>query len=196
MELLLLGMICLLCCLPVVTAGPAVTALFGTVYDLRFDQENKLLRSYFGLLRARFKTAAAAWLLGLSGFAALLCYWMLLRLYCGGGPLYIALSALLALAALALEGLLCYLFPLISRYGNSLREHVRNAGILMLRYFPKTLLMIFIQLLPLLMFSYLPFVLMQTLLFWILLCPGLSAAANVQLLRPVFQKLEEDCAEE
>lgn len=195
MELVLLGMICMICCLPVITVGPAVTALFGSVYELRFDQENKLLRCYFKLFRTKFKTTVAAWLLGLSGFAALLCYWVLLRIY-AKGAIYTAFCIVLAIAALTLEGLLCYLFPLISRYGNSLREHVRNAGILMLRYFPKTLLMIFIQLLPLLMFSYLPFVMMQTLLFWILLCPGLSAAANVQLLRPVFEKLEEDSLEE
>lgn len=190
MELVLLGLLCLLCCLPVVTVGPAVTALFGTISSLRFEAGNKLVKSYFQAFREHFKTALQAWMLGLMGFAALLCYWLLLRLYLQG-VVYTVLTAVLILLALGLEGTLCYLFPLISRYGNSLQEHIRNAVILMIRYFPRTLLMVLIQLLPLLMFCYLPFVLLYTLLFWALLCPGLSALANVTLLRPVFAKLEE-----
>ena len=87
-------------------------------------------------------------------------------------------------------GALCYVFPLIARYENTLREHARNALILSIRYFPKTLAMLFIRLLPLLTFWFMPVTFIQTLLLWILFAPGFSAQADAFLLRPVFEKLE------
>ena len=37
-DLAVLSVICLLCCLPVVTIGPALVALNKTVYDLTIDR--------------------------------------------------------------------------------------------------------------------------------------------------------------
>lgn len=194
-DLTVLGLICMVCCVPVVTVGPAVTALFKTVHDLTIERGSGIVRTYFRAFRDNFKQAAIAWLLALLGFTSLACDWLLLKLYFQGTAYTVLAWAVLGLA-LALEGLLCYLFPLISRYDDTLRKHFHNAGLLMIRYFPKTLLMILIQMLPLLMASYMPYVLMQTLLFWILFCPGFSAQANVFLLRPIFQRLESGSARE
>lgn len=192
-DLTMLGLITLVCCVPVVTIGPAVAALFKSVYDLTLERGKGIIKSYFRAFRDNFKQAAAAWLLALLGFVSLFCDWFLLKLYLQGTAYTVLAWAVLVLALL-LEAVLCYLFPLISRYDNTLQEHVRNAVILSIRYFPKTLLMVLIQMLPLLMASYMPFVLLQTVLLWILFCPGLSAQANVCLLRPVFEKLESDAA--
>lgn len=192
-DLTVLGLTCLVCCLPVVTIGPAVTALFRSVYDLNLERGGGIFQLYFRAFRSNFKQAAAAWLLALLGFVSLFCDWFLLKLYFEGS-IYTTLSWIVLILALLLESLLCYLFPLISRYDNTLQEHMRNAAILAVRYFPKTLLMVLIQMLPLLMASFLPYILLQTLLLWILFCPGFSAQANVSLLQPVFAKLEGDAA--
>ena len=167
-DLTVLGLLCLACCVPVVTFGPAVTALFRAVYD---------------------KQAAAAGLLGLLVLAALVCDFLLLKLY-HQGTAYTALFAAVAVLAVLAGGALCYVFPLIARYENTLREHARNALILSIRYFPKTLAMLFIRLLPLLTFWFMPVTFIQTLLLWILFAPGFSAQADAFLLRPVFEKLE------
>ena len=38
LDLTVLGLVCMVCCLPVVTIGPAVTALFKSVYDLTLER--------------------------------------------------------------------------------------------------------------------------------------------------------------
>ena len=193
-DLAVLSVICLLCCLPVVTVGPAAAALFKSVYDLTLERGSGLFRRYFHAFRSNFKQAVTAWLLALLGFASLVCDWLLLRLYFEGTA-YTVLAWIVLFLALLLESVLCYLFPLIARYDNTLQEHVRNAVILAVRYFPKTLLMVFLQMLPLLMATYMPYVLLSTLLLWLLFCPGFTAQANAFLLRPVFERLERDAAE-
>ena len=188
-DLAILGMLFLVCCLPVVTVGAAASAIFRAVYDLTLERGAGAVRNYFRAFRNNFKQATGAWLLALLGFFSLLCDWFLLRLYFEGTAFTMLSYIVLALAP-GLVGLLCYLFALIARYENTLWEHVRNAFILSIRYFHKTLLMVLLQLLPLLMATYMPYVLINTLLFWILFCAGFTYQANAYLLRPVFEKLE------
>ena len=188
-DLTVLGLLCLACCVPVVTFGPAVTALFRAVYDLTLERGGGAVKTYFRAFRDNFKQAAAAGLLGLLVLAALVCDFLLLKLY-HQGTAYTALFAAVAVLAVPAGGALCYVFPLIARYENTLREHARNALILSIRYFPKTLAMLFIRLLPLLTFWFMPVTFIQTLLLWILFAPGFSAQADAFLLRPVFEKLE------
>lgn len=193
-DLVVLGVVCLVCCVPVVTVGPAVTALFKTVYDLTLDRGGGILKIYFRSFRDNFKQAAVAGLLGLIVLAALVCDFLLLKLYYQGNAYTALFAAVAALAALA-GGVLCYLFPLIARYQNTLREHGRNALILAVRYLPKTLAMLFIRLLPLLTFLLRPVIFIQTLLVWIFLFPGFAAQADAYLIRPIFEKLEAPPAE-
>lgn len=188
-DLTVLGLLCLACCVPVVTFGPAVTALNRAVYDLTLERGGGAVKTYFRAFRDNFKQAAAAGLVGLLVLAALVCDFLLLKLY-HQGTAYTALFAAVAVLAVLAGGALCYVFPLIARYENTLREHARNALILSIRYFPKTLAMLFIRLLPLLTFWFMPVTFIQTLLLWILFAPGFSAQADAFLLRPVFEKLE------
>lgn len=189
LDLTILGLLFMVSCIPVVTVGAAASAIFRAVYDLTLEQGSGAVKNYFRAFRDNFKQATGAWLLGLLGFFSLFCDWFLLKLYFEGKA-FTVLSWIVLILTLGLVGLLCYVFALIARYENTLWEHVRNGLILSIRYIHKTLLMVLIQMLPLLMATYMPYVLINTLLFWILFCAGLTYQANAYLLRPVFEKLE------
>lgn len=189
-DLAILGILFMLCCLPMFTVGAAASAIFKAIYDLTVERgTGAAVKNYFLAFRDNFKQATGAWLLALLGAFSLGCDWFLLKLYFEGKA-FTVLSCIVLFFALALMGVLCYLFALIARYENTLWEHVRNAFILSIRYFHKTLLMVLLQLLPLLMACLLPYVLISTLLFWILFCVGFTYQANAYLLRPIFEKLE------
>lgn len=193
-DLVVLGLLCLACCLPVVTAGPAIAALFKAVYDLTLDRGGGVVAAYCRAFRDDLKQAAIAGLIVLVVLASLVCDFLLLKLYYQGNA-YTLLFAGVAILAVLAGGAACYVFPLIARYQNTLREHGRNALILTIRYFPKTLAMLFIRLLPLLTFWLLPATFIRTLLVWILFFPGFAAQADAFLLRPVFEKLEAPAPE-
>lgn len=189
-DLMILSIITLVLCLPVVTFGPAVTALFKTVYALTLDTCSGVVAAYFRAFRDNFKQAAIVGIAMLVALTALVCDFMLLRLYFAGTA-YQALLVLIVILALLVLGLTAYLFPLISRYNNTLSEHLRNAAILMVLHFPKTVCTVFVHLLPLLMFFLRPDFMLQTLVAWFFLAPGLIAQADSYILMPVFKKLEK-----
>lgn len=190
-DLILLSLCFILCCLPVVTIGPSACALFRTVFDITQERSGSVLRRFFQAFRADLKQAFKVWLAALTGFVALFCYHLLARLYLDGA-VGVAVTAVAAGLALLLTALLAYVLPLLGRYEGPIRQHVKNAAILMVIRFPRTLAMTAMHLLPLLVLRYLPLVFLYTLLLWIVLAPGLIAQLDVYLLRPVFDYLETD----
>ena len=188
-DLAMLSVVCIVCCLPVVTIGPALVALHKTVYDLTIERGSGILRTYFRAFRENLRQGIIAGLLGLLAVAAAVCDIILLRLYYKGSA-YTLLICLLYLLSFLILGVLAYLLPLIGRYENKLSQHFQNALILCIRFLPKTIAMVFIHLLPLLMALFLPNMLVFTLPFWLFIGLGFFAQADAFLLRPVFEMLE------
>lgn len=188
-DLAVLSILCLVCCLPVVTIGPALVALNKTVYDLTIERGGGILRTYFRAFRSNLRQGIIAGLAGLLALAALVCDFILLRLYYTGGA-YTVLICLIYLLGFLVMGVLAFLLPLIGRYENKFSQHFQNALILCIRYLPKTIAMVFLHLLPLLLALFLPNMLVFTLPFWLFFGLGFFAQADAFLLRPVFEMLE------
>lgn len=189
-DLVVVTLLALVCCVPVVTVGPALTALHKTVYDLTLERCAGTVKTYFRAFRANFRQGMIAGIAFLTAAAALICDFFLLKLYYEGGA-YTALACLLCLLAFLTLGLISYLFPLIGRYENSLRQHFQNALILTVRFLPRTAAMVFLHLLPLLLLLFAPDVLLYMLPFWIFIGLGFLAQADAYLLKPVFEMLEK-----
>ena len=71
-DLMMLSVLTLVLCLPVVTFGPAVAALFKTVYALTLDTCGAVIPTYLKAFRENFKQAfivGAALLAALAAFA-------------------------------------------------------------------------------------------------------------------------------
>lgn len=189
-DLILLSVVTLVCCLPVITAGPAFAAAARTAQELTQERCTGVFKTYIAAFRSNFRLALKAWLIAIPPLLALFCDGILLRLYFDG-PLYQVLIWGVRILTALVIGVLCHLFALIAHYDNTVKEHYRNAAILTVTQFPKTLLMVGMRVLPVLLFSLAPVAFIQTLLFWILFGPGFMAQADAMMLLPVFEKLEE-----
>ena len=56
-DLLLLNFLCILCCIPVVTAGASITALYYVTLKMARDEESYIARSFFRSFKQNFKQA-------------------------------------------------------------------------------------------------------------------------------------------
>ncbi|MDE7260640.1 MAG: DUF624 domain-containing protein [Oscillospiraceae bacterium] len=189
-DLMILSIITLTLCLPVVTFGPAVAALFKTVYALTLDTCSGVVATYFKAFKENFKQAAIVGAAMLIALASFVCDFILLRTFFSGTA-YTVLLCLVGVLVFLVLSLTAYLFPLVTRYSNTLPEHMRNAAILTVIHFPKTILMVLIHLSPVIFFFLRMEFMLQTLVAWIFLAPGLIAQADSYILMPVFEKLEK-----
>ena len=61
-DILILNVLCLLCCLPIVTIGPAITAMHYVTLKMARDEEGYVLKSFLKSFKENFKQSVIAWL--------------------------------------------------------------------------------------------------------------------------------------
>lgn len=189
-DLVILQILFLVCCLPVITAGASIAAMARVSQNMVRDEDDTVIRPFFRAFRENFKQATVVWLAALVVLAGLFSDFLLLKTFVTGS-LYTGLMVILFLLLFLAVGVMNYLFPLIARYNNTVRQHVQNACILLVTQFPKTLLMTFLNLSPLLCAFFFPSVMVYTLMFWVFASCSFFAYIEAVILKPVFDKLEE-----
>lgn len=136
-DLVVLNIVFLLTCLPIFTIGAANTALYDTVFRMDTGREGRLLSAYFRAFRSNFRQSTGIWLLFLL-FGAATCVNMVQFSALGGGLGYLLfVAAMLVLVVLVL--VFSCVFPLLSQFGNSTRETLRNALLLSIAHLPRFL---------------------------------------------------------
>ena len=189
-DLIILNVLFILCSAPVVTLGASLTALHRVTQNMLFEQEEPLLKAFFRAFRQNFKQSTLAWLVELVVIVSLVCDVLLVMAYFNGG-LAKAMYILVAVLAILVAGVYAYLMPLIARYENGMRQQVNNALVLAIIKLPKTLLLVFLNLLPVILVLISVPVFVQTLIFWVVIGFAFVIFIESSILKPVFQQLEK-----
>lgn len=185
-DFAILSLLWLVCCIPIVTIGAATTALYTLALRMQRREDYALFRDFFRAFRQNFKQAAAltgillAALLLLAADARLLTLGMV-----PGGRAGLCLICALA-ALVVMTG--SYVFALLAFFDDPVLAHLRNAVLMSLRYFPRTVLVLLTSFGPaaaaaaVYQNTHLPAYLV------LVFGAALSARINSFFLYPVFQK--------
>lgn len=148
-DLFILNVIYLLCCIPVITIGAATTALYYSTLKLAENRESYAWKDYLKALKENFKQSTAIWAIMLAIIAILVMDLLL------AGSLGQAIGSVMAVFIiivsifLILMGL--YVFPVLARFDNTVKNTIKNALIMAIRHFPSTIVIALIHGLPLLL---------------------------------------------
>ena len=137
-DCIFLSLFWVLCCIPVVTIGASFAALYDASYRTFRKNERNSWQRFFSVFRENWKAGivptivflAAGWGL-LKGVIAL---W---NLAVAGTMSWMLFSAL-CFVAIVLLGMLSILFPMLSRFENSLGALLKNTVFLAMANLPKT----------------------------------------------------------
>ncbi len=180
-DLLILNLLTMVLCIPIITMGPAVTAMNDIVIHIVRGEEGYTVKPYFQSFKANFKQgmilglilAAAAGILYLDYLAAQT-YIPIMR-----APIIAIGVIILAIAF--------YAFGMLARYENTLRGTMKNAAMLAVGNFPRTLFMVVCAVgLWLVCIHFYKFGIPNLLLFGL----SLPCYVNILLLNGVFRKLD------
>ena len=136
-----LNILWFLCCLPIFTAGAATTALYYVTLKMVKNEEGNITKAFFHSFKENFKQGTIIWLI-------LLAFGILLGV--DGYVLYhlrfenafwTICSAILIVVILAYVIVLLYIFPLLSRFDNTIFSMFKNSIMLGMRFLLCTVLM-------------------------------------------------------
>lgn len=182
-DIMLVNILFVVCSLPVVTVGAAAAAACKVIQDMLLENDCGILKRFFQTFRRNFRQATISWLLFALAVGILIYDALLFFFFCEGS-LATVLYILLGFLAFLVLGTATWLFPLMVRYENSLRNHIRNAFHLMIGKIHRTIPAVLLELSVLAVPFFLTPYFIKYLYLWIFLLFGLAFYGVGYLLKP------------
>lgn len=189
-DLFVLNLCFMLTCIPVITIGASVTALFTVTNRMVRDAEGKVHQAYFEAFRSNFRQSTVIWIIDV---LCLGCFWIQLQYYLGNannapGLLFGLMGAEFILLAFALP----FQFPLAARYENKTVNIIRNAFLLALLNLGTWIRLFVLWMLPAVIYYLYPRLFWMTFVLWIVILFAVFAYASSLMLRGFYEKIETE----
>lgn len=189
-DLIILNVLFLLTSIPIFTIGASASAMYTVTSRLGTEKEGKLAKTYFSAFKENFKQATVLWLFLLLGLAGSACSAILL--YEKDGYAFVIFVVIFILVLMTAS----YTFPLVSRFQNDILTTLKNGLLLSVGYFPRTVVMVILNVLPIAVLVVSPTAFFQFLILWLGVYFAAAAMVNTCLLRKVFAPYLPEVPEE
>lgn len=188
-DIVWLNILTLVCCLPVFTAGAALSAMYHVLIKMAIKEEGTITKPFFRAFKENFKNATKIWLPSLLIYLIMFAniYLIYKGVFESYPSLLIPAGISIGIILLALTMVLNYAFAMLPRYDNTVKQTLKNAGLMVLAYFPRSICIVVIWLCPiaLMMLSD------GFLFFWFLYGLSFPGYVNAMLLGNIFLKTED-----
>jgi len=145
-DLMILNIIIMIVCIPIITIGPALTAMHYVILKMVRKEEGYLVRPFFTSFKNNFKQATLSWLIVL---VFIIIFVIDLNIINNSGLEFASWLRIILIAVGVIAAMTAiYVFPLIARFENSIRGTFKNALFMSILSLPKTATMIVIYILP------------------------------------------------
>lgn len=129
-----LNILWFMCCIPVVTAGAATTALYYVTLKMAKNEEGGITKSFFKAFKENFKQSTIVWLillalgivLGIDGYVL----WHMRF----ENAFWTVITAIFLVAAAAYLIVVMYIFPLMARFDNTIFAMFKNSLFIGMRF--------------------------------------------------------------
>ena len=187
-DLMILNILCIICCIPVITVGPAITAMFYVTLKMARNEESYVIRGFFHSFKQNFRQGVIIHLIMLVVGAVLLFDLYFTRQMSGENRLYMVLGYIF-MAAIALYLMVfTYVYPMLAKFYNTIRNSFRNALLVSIRHLPYTVLMLLITAAPVILMFFVPQTAAYVILFYILLGFSTIAYINSRFFVKIFDR--------
>ena len=185
-DLFWLNLLYILCCIPVITAGAATTALYYVTLKMAKDEEGYITKSYFKSFKENFVQATLIWIVFLVIFVVM---FMDFRIANGGSMAEVLKSSTVSDVVIVAVGVmtivlmmtLVYVFPLLAQFDNTVVNTIKNAFLISIRHLPYTFLLLVITAIPYVLIWFSPALLMLVVIMF-----SVTAYINSKFLNRIF----------
>ncbi|MBQ9607488.1 MAG: YesL family protein [Lachnospiraceae bacterium] len=144
-SLFILNLLTLVCSIPLFTIGASFTALYYVTMKMVRDEETYVTKDYFRSFKQNFRQGTVIWLiLFIIGSVLYFDYRLMVlnrETFSGAGAFMILTMA----CAVFLIVEMAYVFPVLAKFYNTVIQTMKNALLMGIRHFPKTVAIIFID---------------------------------------------------
>lgn len=139
-DLVILNLIFLISCIPVVTIGASLSALYYVNLKIIRGEDPYIWKNYWKAFRENFKQSTIVWLVFLVGFIVLKLDFDIINAQ--NTPMFSALKKVLMVISTFVISVFIYVFPVISHFICTTKQAFKNAALMSIAHLPFTLLLL------------------------------------------------------
>lgn len=185
-DVVILNVLCLVCCIPVITIGPSITAMHYVTLKMAREEEISVMKFFFKAFKENFKQAALTWV----GFLVItviffIDYRILKTMGLENNKVFLMIIAAIYLFVCLT---IMYAFPLMARFVNPLGQTLKNALYMSILHVFKTIVMAVIYVIPIVLLP------LHYNLILVFLLVGFSGPAYINsfIWKSIFKKYEPE----
>ena len=175
-DLIILNILCIVCCIPIVTIGPSISAMFYVTMKMVRNEESYIVRGFFKSFKQNLKQGIVINLIMLAAAVLLAIDISICRGTAGSlGKVLLVIFMMIMVVYLML---FMYIYPVLAKFYNTIKNTFTNAFLMSIRHLPYTALMILISAAPALAF-FIPSAQLQSTVILLLVLLGFSGIAYI-----------------
>lgn len=147
-NLMILNLLVIMCSIPIVTAGAAITAMYYVTLKMARGEDPYIVKNFFKSFVQNFRQATVMWIGFLVVGVALFFDWKILESMAIAGTLGKVVNGILIAIILIVLVAAIYVFPVLSRFDNTIKLTITNSLRMSIINIPRTVLMVLIHLIP------------------------------------------------
>lgn len=185
-DIFILNLLLIVCSLPIFTFGAAYTAMYYVTLKMVKNEDCYTVKSFFKSFKLNFKQATVIWLIMLIIGSVM---YTDLKVMNGQFAdvmtipenVVKGMSILIMATGILYTFVLIYVFPVLSRFDNSIKNTLRNALIMSIKHLPSTIAIVLITFVPIIFMYFVPRALILVFVIF-----GLCAYCNSYLFVKIF----------
>ena len=177
----------LLYSLPIVTIGASLTAAYAVTLKMVRGEEGTIFKEFKKAFKENFKKSTIIWLFVLLAFAVIAAEVLMIISF--EGYISTIYSVVVVIEAIIVLMILPFLFPLISRYENTIGNTVKNAFLLSVSNLWSWVKITLLWFMPIFLSIYIPILLFYTWYLWLIIMFGLIIYCSSVVIRKTFDKV-------
>ena len=186
-NLFALNVLFLICCIPVITIGASMTAMYAMCFKMIKKEEGPIGKEFFKIFKKEFKNATLAWVIVIIAFAVIWAEFLYVSNFTDGATSFY--SILLVVEAIILAMILPFLFPLIARFDNTLGNYFKNAFLLSVSNLWAWIKVTIAWSAPIILSLRYPFIILSFWYLWMIIIFGLIAYGTSHTMAKVFDRV-------
>lgn len=181
-DVFVLSLLTLLCCLPIITIGAAFTALYYVLLKMVRDTDTNIVRTFFKGFKDNFLKSTVLWIIMAIVLSVL--YLDFYLLYSVEMNYEAAVLIILLIISALILMIANYIFPMQAQFENTVFGTIKYSFLVCMMNLPRSLLILFVLLCPIIIVFFIP----ETIYLLPIICIGIVPYLQTEVLVRVFEK--------
>lgn len=186
-DIVILNLLFVSSCIPIVTIGASISAMYSISMYMVKDEEDYIIKTFIKNFKANFKVSTVVWVLMLCVGGVLILDFQITNLL-SSTILSKVLQFIFTMVSIIFIFVLSYIFPIISKFDNTIKNNLINSVLMSIQNLPYTILIVGINLLPILLLYFVSSFSGYIIFFYIIIGFGATSYINSILFSKILCK--------